>query len=53
MAGGTLDATGRNMTTNQALEQLLGRKAARRLRALAKEAAARDDDHVKKAKKKR
>lgn len=41
------------MTTNQALEQLLGRKAARRLRALAKEAAARDEDRAKKGKKKR
>lgn len=42
-----------DMTTNQAIEQLLGRKAAKRLRELAKEVAGRDDHPAKKRKKKR
>jgi hypothetical protein len=41
------------MTTNQALEQLLGRKAAKRLRAIAKEFATREEDQTRKRKKKR
>jgi len=41
------------MTTNQAIEQLLGKKAAKRLRAIAKDFVTRENEALKSRKRKK